>query len=115
MASRTEVERKLSGLIARLDASQEGARSLAGTLPEPRTLAVHLSDLGDTYWAVLEGGRLGALTRGEPDRGDITIRAPSDVLVDLIDGNGSLFAAYLAGRIRIEASVSDLLRLRRLL
>jgi hypothetical protein len=35
--------------------------------------------------------------------------------VDLIDGRGSLFSAYLSGRIRIDASMSDLLRLRKLL
>jgi predicted lipid carrier protein YhbT len=115
MASRTEVERKLSGLIARLEASEEGARSLSDSLPEPRILAVHVSDLDATYWALLEAGRLGALNQGEPEQADIRVRAPSDVLVDLIDGGGSLFAAYLAGRIRVEASVSDLLRLRKLL
>jgi SCP-2 sterol transfer family len=115
MASRTEVEHKLSQLIDRLDASEEGARSLAETLPDARTLSVHVTDLDLHYWSLLDGGRMGPLQDGPRDDAQIRIRAPSDVLVDLIDGRGSLFSAYLAGRIRIDASMSDLLRLRRLL
>jgi hypothetical protein len=115
MASPTEVERKLSELIARLDANEKGARSLADTLPEPRTLAVHVTDIDARYWTVLDRGRMAPLEKGPREQAEIRVRAPSDVLVDLIDGNGSLFSAYLAGRIRIDASMSDLLRLRKLL
>lgn len=115
MASRTEVEHKLSELIERLDVSDEGAQTLAETLPEARTLSVHVTDLDVHYWALLEGGRMGPLQEGPRDDAQIRIRAPSDGLVDLIDGRGSLLSAYLAGRIRIDASMSDLLRLRRLL
>jgi hypothetical protein len=32
----------------------------------------------------------------------------------LIDGKRSLFSSYLAGRVKVEASIGDLLRLRRL-
>jgi predicted lipid carrier protein YhbT len=115
MATQTEVEQRLSELIARLDASDEGARSLADTLPERRTLSVHVTDLEAHYWTVLERGRMGPLEVGPRDQAEIRIRAPSDVLVDLIDGRGGLFSAYLAGRVRIDASMSDLLRLRKLL
>ena len=115
MASRTEVEKKLSELIARLEGSDQGARSLAETLPEARTLTVHVTDLDARYWTELRDGRMSELREGTPERSDITVRAPSDVLVELIDGEGSLFSAYLSGRIRIDASMSDLLRLRKLL
>jgi putative sterol carrier protein len=115
MASRTEVERKLSELIARLDASDEGARSLGDTLSEPRILGLEVTDLNAHYWTELRDGRMETLQEGTPDRSDIQVRAPSDVLVDLIDGKGTLFSAYLAGRIRVDASMSDLMRLRRLL
>jgi hypothetical protein len=115
MASRTEVERKLTELIARLDDSEEGARSLADTLSDPRILSVRVTDLDAEYWTELRDGRMGSLQAGAPERSDILVRAPSDVLVELIDGKGALFSAYLSGRIRIEASMGDLLRLRRLL
>jgi hypothetical protein len=115
MASRDDVQQRLEKLITRLAASDRGARSLADTLPEPRVLTVHVTDLQADFWTVLEAGKMGPLREGEPDDADIRIRAPSGTLLDLIDGKGSLFSAYLAGRVRIDASMSDLLRLRKLL
>jgi predicted lipid carrier protein YhbT len=115
MATRDDVHRRLEGLIDRLDASDRGARNLAEALPEARVLTVRVTDLDVDFWTVLEGGRLGELREGKPDEAHIRIRAPSDTLVELIDGKGSLFSAYLAGTVRIDASVSDLLRLRKLL
>jgi predicted lipid carrier protein YhbT len=115
MASRDEVQQRLEELIARLAASDRGARSLAETLPERRVLTIHVADLDADYWTVLEAGTMEGLREGTPDGADIRIRAPSDALVDLIDGKGSLFSAYLSGKVRIDASMSDLLRLRKLL
>lgn len=115
MASREDVHQRLEELITRLAASDRGARSLAETLPDPRVLSVRVTDLDADFWTVLQDGTMGPLRQGEPDDPDIRIRAPSDTLVDLIDGKGSLFSAYLAGTVRIDARMSDLLRLRRLL
>ena len=115
MASREDVQQRLEELITRLAASDSGARSLAETLPDPRVLSVRITDLDADFWTVLQDGTMGPLRQGEPDDPDIHIRAPSDTLVDLIDGKASLFSAYLAGTVRIDASISDLLRLRKLL
>jgi predicted lipid carrier protein YhbT len=115
LASKEEVERHLRDLIARLVRSDDGASELKRALPERRVLALRVSDLGTDYWTELEGGRLGVLREGSPPDRDILMTASSDDLVDLVEGKGSLFSAYLSGRIRIDASVSDLLRLRKLL
>lgn len=115
MASRENVEEKLRELIARLDASREGARSLQDSLPEPRVLTVRLPDLEADYWTTLAAGRMDELHQGKPERADIRVTVASDDLVALVDGDRHLFPAYLAGQVRIEASVADLLRLRRLL
>jgi predicted lipid carrier protein YhbT len=114
LATPEEVEIKLRELIARLASSEDAARSLGRSLPERRVLAVHVSDLDADWWTTIEGGALGDLRAGRPERGDIRVEATSQDLIRLIDGEGSLFSAYLAGRVRIEASFSDLLRLRRL-
>jgi predicted lipid carrier protein YhbT len=112
LASTEEVERKLEELIARLGSSAE--RELGRSLPDRRTLALHVGDLDADWWTEVETGRLGPLHRGAPDDPDITITADSEDLIELIDGEGSLFSAYLSGRVRIEATFSDLLHLRRL-
>jgi hypothetical protein len=115
VATREEVEQRLRDLIARLDHSDDGARSLGRALPERRVLALRVPDLDREYWTELHGGRLSELRDGPTEDPHIRVTASSDELVDLVDGKGSLFSAYMAGRVRIEAGLSDLLRLRKLL
>jgi predicted lipid carrier protein YhbT len=114
VATATEVETKLEELIGRLAGDEGTAGELGRSLPDRRVLSVHVTDLEADWWTTLESGRMGRLRRGPPEDADIRVRARSDDLVSLIDGRGSLFSAYLAGRVRIEASFSDLLKLRRL-
>lgn len=111
-----EVERKLSELVSRLHASDDGVKaSLRDTLPEPRILALHLPDLDASYWSELIDGHLGDIRAGEPAEYHVEIRAESDDLIRLIDGELHLVSAYLSGRIRVEASVADMLSLRRMM
>jgi len=115
VATKRQVERKLRELIQRLEESDGKVRSsLAGALPESRAIQVVVSDLGLSYWTELAAGGLGELREGDADRAEIRVRLASDDLIELVDGRMSLFAAYLAGRVEIDASFSDLLRLRRL-
>lgn len=117
MASRERVEEKLRELIERLNGRGDGIRdSLADTLPDRRTLLLRVPDVDGEWWSVLEDGRMDALHEGEPEtEADIRIRAESDDFIELIDGTRPLLSSYLAGRLRVDASLSDLLRLRRLL
>jgi hypothetical protein len=111
VASKRRVERTLRELIARAGGVQD---SLAGSLPEPRVLALHLTDLDTHYWTELDGGRMGALHRGRPEDAHIRIRVASDDLIDLMEGETSLFGAYLTGRLGIDASATDVMALRKL-
>ena len=114
MATKHEVEAKLRELIARLSGAEGAQDKLAQSMPESKTIAVIVPDLDSEYWAIMEDGRMDRLHRGVPERADITIRVGSDDLVSVADGTTSFFSAFVSGRIKIEASVSDLLRLRRL-
>jgi len=114
VATERQVETKLRALIKRLEAADQGVQALSQALPEPRIIAVLVTDLGRTYWSELSGGKMGVLHRGEPDRADIRIQARGDDLIEMIDGERSMFSAYLSGRIKLEASFSDILRLRSL-
>lgn len=114
MASKEEVEGRLDTLIDRLAENDEAARALGRSLPEPRILTLHVTDLDLTYWTELRGGILGTLTEGQPKESHIKIATSSDDLVSLIEGGQSFFSAYVAGRVRIDASFADLLKLRKL-
>jgi predicted lipid carrier protein YhbT len=115
VATKREVERKLRELIGRLEsADSDVQRSLAGALPDSRIIHVRVPDLDVSYWTELSGGRMGALRRGEPPDPEIRVLVDSDDLIALVDGRRSLFSAYLAGVVKIDASFSDLLRLRKL-
>ena len=116
MATKQQVERKLRELTKRLaDSGRDVQGSLADTLPDSRTIEVALPDLGTSYWTEMAEGRMGPLQRGAPERADIRLIVDSDHLVELIDGRKSLFSSYLAGHIKVQASISDLLALRRLM
>jgi predicted lipid carrier protein YhbT len=114
VATKREVETKLRELIRRLGETQEAQGSLAGSLPDPRIIAVHVTDLEIAYWSEMAQGIMGTLHQGEPERADIVVRASSDHLVEIIDGRRSMATAVLTGQVKVQASLSDLLRLQRL-
>lgn len=115
MATKRQVEAKLRQLIKRLDGADHDVRgSLAESLPEARIIEVIVPDLGTTYWTELAAGKMDGLHEGSPRQAEIRVRVSSDSLVELVDGKRSLFSAYLSGQVKIEASFSDLLRLRKL-
>jgi hypothetical protein len=115
VATKRQVESKLRELIARLDQTQEGITVLSQALPERRVIEVHLADLDAVYWTDLTGGRMGSLRRGPATDGpDMRLEVESDDLIDIIDGRRSMFSSYVAGRMKVEASFADIMRLRKL-
>lgn len=114
MATKREVEAKLRQLIARLSETQDAQGALARTLPESKVVAVRIPDLEADYWTLMESGRMDGLHQGVAERADIKIRVASDQLVAIVDGKASLFSAFVSGQVKIEASLSDLMRLRKL-
>lgn len=116
MASRDEVEHRLEDLLERLRGADEARESLRESVPEARILALHVSDLDASYWAEMAGGRVGDLRTGEPEhQAHVRIRAGSDDLVALVDGELTFASAYLSGRVRVDAGVADMLQIRRML
>jgi hypothetical protein len=115
MATKKQVETKLRQMISRLgSADDEVRRNLASALPGPKIVQIEVPDLDALYWTELAGGKLGTLRTGRPDGVDIKLRASSDDLVAMVNGELGLMKSYLTGRVRIEASLSDLLALRKL-
>ena len=114
LATRAEVERQLQRLMARLDGNQDSVRS---AIPSRRVLRCLVTDLGTAWYSVVEDGRVSQPTSTPPDGAgaDVTLRIGSDDLVDLVEGRTSFLSAFTSGRVRVDASIMDLLRLRTLL
>jgi len=116
VATARTVEKKLKELIRRLDEAPADAKdNLARAMSNPRVIEITVTDLVARYWTQLADGRFDELHEGAARDPHIRVSAASDDLVDMIDGNKGLFSSYLAGHIKIQASLSDLMSMRKLL
>ena len=81
-----------------------------------RTMSVTIPDLGVTFVTRLGSGDdpVREAAPGEPPA-DIRLTAKSDEVVSLAEQPMNIARAWMTGRIKIEASMKDLFRLRRLL
>ncbi|NGN69320.1 sterol-binding protein [Streptomyces sp. A7024] len=83
-----------------------------------RSLSCHITDLDTTFTGRLRDGRIQDLVSapGAPaERAQIRLAMSSDDLVALVEGELNFAKAWGQGRVRLEAGVMDLLRLRSLL
>ncbi|MEV7217956.1 alkyl sulfatase C-terminal domain-containing protein [Kitasatospora cineracea] len=83
-----------------------------------RSLSCHLTDLGLTFTGRLAGGQLTGITEtpGPPAaKADIRLTTTGDDLVALVGGTLPFPTAWATGRLKLDASFRDLLRLRTLL
>ena len=113
MATKIEVERQLGVLLARLDGNEASVRS---AIPSRKVLRCLVPDLGAEWYSVVEHGRVSPPSEVPPNgRADITLRVGSDDLVDLVEGRISFLSAFSSGKVKVDASFFDLLRLRSLL
>lgn len=84
-------------------------------LPD-RTLELHLLDLDTTFRGdLIEGNLVNIQEDFEGPKANIRISMNSDDLVELTDGRLKFATAWATGRIHLDASIRDLLRLRSLL
>jgi len=116
VASAEQVENELQRLVERLGGADPRVHAeLERTLGGARMVQMDVPDLGQSFWSELSGGTMGPIQRGDAPRVDIRITADSDDLIAIIEGSKPLFSSYLAGHVKVQASVSDLLALRKLM
>jgi predicted lipid carrier protein YhbT len=111
MATREECLAALQGLAARLATVDDDVRRKHSV---DRTLSCTVSDLGATFVGRLQDGAL-VDVREEDSPAQIRLQVDSDDLIALVGGSLNFASAWAKGRLRVEASVLDLLRLRTLL
>ena len=106
-----EAFEKLTGRLAELDPKDRDA-FFSG-----RSFSCHVTDLNVTF--VTRFGPDGAepvreAAPAEPPA-NVRLTASSDVVLELADDLGAFPRAWLGGRVKVHASMRDLLRLRKLL
>lgn len=105
-----------------LDRLAENLAGASGDLRDAaapdRSLSCHITDLDVTFIGHLAGGHIQDVRTlsGTPERrAEIALTMSGDDLVALVDGRLKFAKAWAAGRVRVQASLRDVLRLRSLL
>ncbi|MTV26813.1 hypothetical protein FTX61_15525 [Nitriliruptoraceae bacterium ZYF776] len=112
VATYEEVESVLETLLQRLHTLDPSLRSL---LPARRTIEARCPDLDLVRWALWREGALELLAAAPDRRADIRIAVDSDDLLKLHRGELTFSRAYASNRVRLDASMTDLIRLRAVL
>jgi hypothetical protein len=102
---------RLTGQIADMDPKDREA------FLADRELSVNVTDLGVTFLTHLrpDGASPVTLANGSDGPAQVRFTVKSDDLVAIADDPGIFIRSWLTGRLKIQAGISDLLRLRKLL
>lgn len=112
MATMEECREALDRLAARLAGADSATRKKASL---DRKLACKITDLSATFVGRLHDGQLTDITRDDAGTGQITMTVSSDDLVALTNGTLKFSSAFTSGRVKIDASIFDLVKLRSML
>ncbi|MER6310860.1 sterol-binding protein [Streptomyces sp. NPDC001739] len=103
---------RLAQNLSSADGKVRGAAAL------DRSLSCRITDLDVTFLGRLAQGSIQDVTcvpGPPPDRAEIRLSMTGDDLVALVDGQLNFARAWGSGRVKLEAGLRDLLRLRTLL
>jgi SCP-2 sterol transfer family len=110
MASVEQCAQAFHDLAARLTTADHATRKRADF---DRTLSCTLRDLDVTFAGRLRDGELTDIRQMDGDpKAQIRMSMTSDDLIALVAGELPMASAWATGRVRIDAGVRDLLRLR---
>lgn len=112
MASVEQCAQALRSLADRLAAVDPDVR---GKYVVERTVSCRIRDLDVVFSGRLDDSGLTDITQTDDASAQVRLATSSDDLLALADGRLGVPAAWATGRLKIEASVLDLLKLRSLL
>lgn len=115
MATIEECRTALDKLSDNLAGAEGGVRGAAAL---NRSLSCHITDLDVTFTGRLENGRITVLDThpGAPrEKAEIRLAMSGDDLVAMVAGELNFAKAWASGRVKLEAGLRDMLRLRSLL
>ncbi|WP_369257331.1 SCP2 sterol-binding domain-containing protein [Streptomyces sp. R35] len=115
MATIEECRTALDKLSDNMAGAEGDVRSAAAL---DRSLSCRITDLDITFVGRLKDGRIEVLDtlQGPPhDKAQIRLTMNGDDLVSMVNGNLNFAKAWGSGRVKLEAGLRDLFRLRTLL
>jgi putative sterol carrier protein len=108
VATVEQCEQALETLAARM-ADSEGSGSKPGF---DRSVTCTIRDLGVVFGGRLADGQLRDIALTQSRDAQVRLTMTSDDLVALVDGQLKMASAWATGRVKVEAGVRDLMRLR---
>ena len=108
MATVEECEKALDDLAARLAARDRTSNRSS----LDRTISCHIRDLDATWAGRLRDGFLEDIVRVSSPDAQVKLSMKSDDLLTLVAGDLNMAAAWATGRVKVDASVRDIMRLR---
>jgi len=112
MATVEQCRAALQDFAARLAAN---AAETGGKLDLDRTVACRITDLDAAFHGRLADGQIYDLADGDDPDAKLRLTSKSDDLLALLEGRLNVASAWASGRVKIDASVGDLMKLRKLL
>ncbi|MFF9625789.1 sterol-binding protein [Streptomyces griseosporeus] len=115
MATIEECRAALDKLSDSMQRAQGDVRDAAAL---DRSVSCHITDLGVTFVGRMTDGRIrvdDTVQGPPPERAQIRLAMTGDDLVALVGGELHFARAWGSGRVKLEAGLRDLLRLRKLL
>ena len=104
------LDEKVIEFNSRIDGEPEFSKMIEG---KNRTICICVSD-GDNYSTKLESMRIEDFVQTDNIDADLVVTADSEVLTGLINREISPIKAYMSGDLKVKASLTDMLLLRRL-
>ena len=109
MASVDECRAALEQLVSRLGTSGSAATSASSF---NRTISCQVPDLDVTFSGRLSNGKVSNMTTDPAEKAQIRLNVASDDLVALTNGRLAAGDAWKTGRLKVQAGMMDLLKLR---
>jgi alkyl sulfatase BDS1-like metallo-beta-lactamase superfamily hydrolase len=109
MASVEDCDSAFRVLAKRLSASDPDKRS-----DLDRTLTCRLPDIAVIFAGHLHDGQLTDIRQVDDAKAQVKLTMSSDTLIDLVEGRLKFAPAWASGRIKLDAGVFDLIKLRSL-
>ena len=104
------LDEKVIEFNSKIDDNPEFSKKIQG---KDRTICICVSD-GDNYSTKLESMRIEDFVKTENTDADLVVTANSEVLTGLINREISPIKAYMSGDLKVKASLTDMLLLKRL-